>query len=135
MKKSKLTPSLKQRCEQQIIAEICSDPAVRALLPRFQDQDGRPKKPYVAVVASPGQEISPGANLSEIPVAVEFYFDSKREGQSGAGLDDVVNRADIALSLAQARGDYGMIKNGEQATQFVDDTTRKRILSLTLIAG
>jgi hypothetical protein len=39
------------------------------------------------------------------------------------------------LAYAQAQGNYGVILDGEQPTQFVAETVRKRIVAARLLAG
>lgn len=118
----------------QIIAELVEDPYLRELVPVKQNEDAKPKMPYIAVATTVGKEISPGANIFNIAVSIEFFFDFKRD-QTGASLDNAVNRANAQIEIALLRDDYGIIQNGEQPVQFVNDTVRKRVISLGLIAG
>ena len=126
--------SLKERCEAQLIRELSCDPALKALCPRKQNSSGKPKMPRIAVVVTPGKEISPGANLFNLSAVIEFYFDAARD-QTGASLDVSVAKCEAALKAAQARGEYGIILDGEQPQQIISDTIRMRPLALRLIAG
>lgn len=126
--------SLKERCEQQLINELSCDPVLRKLFPKRQASSGKPRHPYIAVVATPGREISPQSKLWNVSAAIEFYFDASK-GQDGSALDDALRRCDVQMGIAQARGAYGVIRDGEQPMQFVSDTIRKRVYALRLIAG
>ena len=125
--------TLKERAEAQIIADLVSDKALRALFPKKQNEDGKQKLPRLAVVATVGKEISPGAGLFNLTVAIEVYF--KYPADNAEDLDRVVSKVSSALAFAQAAGNYGVILDGEQPTQFVSDTIRKRVVAARLLAG
>lgn len=125
--------TLKERAEAQIIAELVQDRSLRAIFPKKQNEDGKQKLPRLAVVATVGKEISPGAGLFNLTVAIEVYF--KYPADNVADLDRIVQKIRSALAFAQARGDYGVILDGEQPTQFVGETIRKRIVAARLLAG
>lgn len=126
--------SLKERCEAQIISELCLSRPLSALFPKKQNSDSKPKMPRISVGVTIGREISPQSGIFSATGVVEFYFDSSR-GQTGAQLDLVVEAAGIQLGRAQARGEYGLILDGEQPMQFVSETIRKRVIAFRLIAS
>lgn len=125
--------SLKQRAEAQIIAEIITDPEIMAIIPKKQNEESKLKFPYISVTASVGREVSPGANLFNITVSIEVNF--KHPADNVSALDVIVQKIKDRLSIAQGRGEYGIILDGEQATQFVTDTIRRRPVQVRLIAG
>jgi len=127
--------SLKEKCETQIITQLNADSELSALLPKKQNDDSHPAHPYIAVSATVGKEISPEANIYEIAIAIEIFFDTKQSGQTGEALDNIAKLINGQLAVIQSAGDYGVIRDGEQAMQFVSDTIRKRIIACRLIAG
>lgn len=135
MSQTPTTMSLKERCEAQLISELIVSPILRDLLPKRQASDAKAKHPRIAVVATPGREISPGARLYNISGSVDLYFDSSREGQKAEQMDVAASRIEECLSVAQARGDYGLIIDGEQPMQTISDHIRKRSFAFRLIAG
>jgi hypothetical protein len=125
--------SLKERAEAQLIAELVQDKLLRALFPRKQNEDGKTKLPRLAVVAIVGKEISPQSGLFNMSVAVEVYF--KYPADNAADLDRIIRKIHDRLAVAQASGNYGVILDGEQPTQFVADTIRKRVYAARILAG
>lgn len=126
--------SLKERCEAQIISELVASPTLAALFPKRQNSDSKPKMPRIAVSVTIGREVSPQSGIFNATGVAEFYFDASR-GQTGEQLDLVVDQAGIRLGLAQGRGEYGLILDGEQPMQFVSETIRKRVIAFRLIAS
>jgi hypothetical protein len=129
-----MSMSFKERAEATIIGELVCNPILRDLLPKTQNQDSRPKHPYIAVVVTKGKEISPGAGIFFASGEVGFYFDTKK-GQTGESLDMACRAAEDQLREALLRGDYGMAIDGEQPIQYISDTIRKRVISFRLIAS
>jgi hypothetical protein len=127
-----MNPSPKEAAENQIRSELCKDSALAALVPTKQNADTPAPVPRIAVVASPGTEYATQSGIWNIPVAVEMHW---RKETPAEQLDSIVSRIYAQLLAAQARGDYGLIFQGEPATSFVGDTIRKRIVNVTLIAA
>lgn len=127
--------SLKERIEAQLISELNCDKALRDLMPVRQNQDSKPKVPYISVAVTLGKEISPGAGIFNASGAITFHFEPTREGQGNDVMDASVRKAFTALSAAQARGQYGLIIDGEQPVMFDSDTIRRRTIALRIIAG
>jgi hypothetical protein len=125
--------SLKERAEAQIISELVVDRSLRALLPKKQNEDAKVKLPRLAVVVSVGKEISPQAGLFNLSASIEVYF--KYPAGNVADLDRIISKIMDRLTVAQARGEYGLTLDGEQPTQFISDTVRKRGVALRMIAG
>lgn len=125
--------SIKERAESQIISELVQDRSLRALFPKKQNEDGKQKLPRLAVVVAVGKEISPGAAIYTMTASVEVYF--KYPDDNSAGLDRIMRKIADRLAYAQAQGNYGIILDGEQATQFAGDTIRKRAYQARLLAG
>ncbi len=124
--------SPKEAAENTIRAELCLDSFLAALAPEKQNSDGKVSHPFIAVVATPGQEYAVGGGIWNIPVAIEVHW---RKETPAEQLDQIVSRIYAQLTAAQARGDYGVVFQGEPATSFVGDTIRKRIVNVTLIAA
>ena len=128
------TLSLKELCEAQIIEELIQqDVTLAALLPAKQNSEIKQSFPYIAVVCTVGKEISPGALIHTITLNVEVYF--KHPAGPPEALDDICARIIAVLRIAQQRGDYGLILDGEQGSSFVSDTVRKRTVTGRIIAA
>ena len=129
-----LRVSLKEICEAQILEELSQqDTTLAGLFPNKQSTENKLSFPHIAVVCTVGKEVSPGALIHNITLAVEVHF--KHPISQPEELDDVCARIIAALRLAQARGDYGLILDGEQSAQFVSDTVRKRVIQGRIIAA
>lgn len=126
--------SIKERVEQQIIQELLLDPFLRPLCPTRQNSDEPRKMPHIAVAASPQQEYQVGARIYRVGVELQIRFSAKREGQTPLVLDQIVERCRTKLEQAQARGDYGVIMEGE-TNRFEGETTRMRVINATVISN
>jgi hypothetical protein len=126
--------SIKERAELTIIGELAVDPVLKALCPKKQNSDGKPRTPSIAVTATVGKEYEVGSGIFRIAATVEFRFDVKKDGGSGDALDNAVSKARELLAAAQGRGEYGLIFEGE-GQSFTGDTLRVRTLNLTLIGA
>lgn len=124
--------SMKQAVEGQIRIELVPDPFLAAMCPEKQNSSAKVKHPYIAIVAQPGREYEAGSGIFTTPVEIEVH--AKKE-MSPEEIDTIVARIAVQLAAAQQRGDYGLLFNGEQPTQFVSDTIRKRVFMVTIIGA
>jgi hypothetical protein len=126
--------SLKERVEQTIANLLSANATLDLLIPRKQNEQDKPQRPFIAIVATPGKEIVPRCGVFRVPTAIEFNFDSKKSGQTDVDLDVAVALAEDQLEIGQALGSYGLVREGETQS-FEGETGRKRVLNLTLFCS
>ena len=125
--------SLKERAEITLISELGGNRLLKSLIPKKQNDDSRAKFPRIAVVATVGREISPQAKIFNITGAIEVQC--KYPYEPADDIDAIMQAIADQMAAAQSRGTYAVTLDGEQPTQFVSDTIRKRVLQVRLIAG
>ncbi len=127
--------SLKERAEQTIINLFDGHPILGTLVPIKPGDDATIARPYMSVKCLLQKEVSPGAGLFRIGLAIDLVFNARDANQTGPDLDVCAEAVHEILTDAQNLvSDYGLIREGE--TQTIEgDATRRRTINCTLIAA
>lgn len=125
-----MTPKL--ATEKQVANDLRADVFLRTLFPVTQNEDTKVKHPYIVIVATPTSEVVVGSGLWNISVSIEVHW---RKDMPSDKLDDIVTRIISRMRDVQQSQQYAVSFNGEPITQFINDTIRKRIVNLSIIAA